>query len=130
VKPPTLNLDPTEYGEFVLPEIKVLTPEEIKQKIGEVYDECWAKIDGEDTGVMSLDDFKKLAAEIKAKVNGQEEPAEVSEEVADAAFNEGEKNEEGNMAKDFVKHILTQCFDKLWEQEVSNRKTKRYTKTS
>ena len=107
VKPPTLNLDPTEYGEFVLPEIKVMTPEEIKQKIGEAYDECWAKIDGEDTGVMSLDDFKKLAAEIKAKVNGQEEPAEVSEEVADAAFNEGEKNEEGNMAKDFVKHILT-----------------------
>ena len=33
LSPPVLNMDPAEYDEFVLPEIKVLSPEEIAEKI-------------------------------------------------------------------------------------------------
>ena len=111
--PPSLNLDPEEYGEFILPEIKELTPEEIKSKIEEMYDELWAKHDSEEGGVLALDDIKKLAAEAKAKVEGKEEPGEIKEEAIDAAFEAGEKNEDGNMAKDNVKQLLIECYDKL-----------------
>ena len=70
VCPPELIVDPAEYGEFILPEIKVLTPEELKKELAKHYEECWEKVDADDDGNISKDDAKKVAAEIKAKMLG------------------------------------------------------------
>jgi hypothetical protein len=34
-----------EYGEYVLPEIKVMSPEEIRAKIENNFNDCWVKLD-------------------------------------------------------------------------------------
>ena len=113
LSPPVLNMDPTEYGEFVLPEIKVLTAEEIYAKIDADFDEVWGKHDTDDAGFLGQDDIKKVAADIKAKVNGQEEAAEVNEEVVDSAFEKEEKNEDDKVAKDAVKNMMKAIFEQL-----------------
>ena len=86
LSPPELNQDPAEYGEFVLPEPKVLSQEEIVTKVGDVFDEVWGKYDsvfdgGEESGTIEFDDTAKLAADIKGKINGSEEPLDVNTEV-------------------------------------------------
>jgi len=43
--PPVLNMDPAEYGEFVLPEIKVLSEEELLAEVENNFNECWDKYD-------------------------------------------------------------------------------------
>ena len=56
---------------------------------------------------MGIDDVKKLAGEVKAKINGVEEsPAEINEEAFDEAFGEVEKNDEGNAEKEACKAFL------------------------
>ena len=107
--PPVLNEDPGEYGEFVLPEVKVLTPEEIKQKVDESFDEAYGKVDGDGAGAISADDAKKVFAELKAKVNGQEEPAEVNEEAVDEILEGAEKNEDDKIAKEAVQALWSEC---------------------
>ena len=111
--PPQLNMDPVEYGEFVLPEIKVLTFEEIGQKIEADFDEIWGKHDTDDSGFLAEDDIKKLAADIKAKVNGKEEAEEVNEQAVAEAFGQAEKNEDDKLGKDLVKTIMINIFEQL-----------------
>ena len=112
--PPVLNEDPGEYEEFVLPEVKELTPEELKQKVEECYEEVWGKVvsDAEE-GVASLDDAKKVFAELKARVNGAEEAAEINEEVADGALDGAEKNDDDKVGKEAVQTLFLSNFDKL-----------------
>jgi len=52
ISPPVLNLDPEEYGEFVMPDVKEFTPEEIKKKVEECFDEIWAKYDADGSDVI------------------------------------------------------------------------------
>lgn len=107
LSPPTLNQDPTEYGEFILPEVKEVSPEELQAQIEAAFEECWAGIDTEGAGNMGVDDVKKLAGEVKAKINGAEEsPAEINEEAFDEAFSEVEKNDDGNAEKEACKAFL------------------------
>ena len=117
LSPPTLNNDPEEYGEFVLPEVKVLSPEEIQEKITQVYDDCWGKYDskwnGEESGAIELDDVKKLAADIKAKVEGKEEPGEVNDAAIEEAFADCEKDEEGNIGMATCKSLLISIYPNL-----------------
>lgn len=77
--PPVLNLDPVEYGEFVLPEVKVFMLEEVAAKVNECFDEIWAKFDAEGEG-LSKDDFKVFVSEMKARLHGKEEPMDVVED--------------------------------------------------
>ena len=111
--PPVLNEDPGEYGEFVLPEVKELTPEEIKQKVEEGFDEAYGKVDGDGAGAISADDAKKVFAELKAKVNGQEEPAEINEEAVDEILEGAEKNEDEKIAKEAIQALFINNFDKI-----------------
>ena len=113
LSPPTLNEDPSEYGEFVLPEVKEVSPEELQAQIETAFDECWAGIDTEGAGNLGTDDVKKLAGEVKAKVNGAEEAAEINEEAFDEAFGDVEKNEDGNVEKDACKAFLVANLSKL-----------------
>ena len=66
--PPVLNQDPVEYGEYIPPVIKVLSPEEIIAKIESNFEECWNKFDSKRDGNLGADDIKKVVAAIKAKV--------------------------------------------------------------
>ena len=113
LSPPVLNLDPTEYGEFVLPEIKELTPEEITAKLNEVFDELWAKYDEAGTGSIEADDLKKLAADVKGRVNGNDVPIDVEE----AGFADAEaslaKNDDDKYEKKDVKTMLDIRFSSL-----------------
>jgi len=113
LSPPKLNLDPEEYGEFVLPEVKEVSPEELQAQIEAAFDECWGGVDADGAGNLGADDVKKVAGEVKAKVNGAEEAAEINEEAFDEAFGEVAKNEEGNAEKDAVKAFLVANFAKL-----------------
>ena len=110
LSPPILNEDPTEYGEFILPDIKELTPEEITAKIEESYDELWGKYEGDAIGA---DEAKSLARDIKGKVTGVEEPPEINEEAFEEAFNEAQKNDEGNIEKDACRAMIISIYDKL-----------------
>ena len=80
LSPPVLNLDPTEYGEFVLPEIKVLTAEEISTKLNECFDELFAKFDEDGEGAMPTDAVKALTSEVKGRINGNDGPMDLNEE--------------------------------------------------
>ena len=111
--PPVLILDPTEYGEFVLPEVKVLTPEEIKAKISACYDELWDKLDADKAGHLGAEALKKLAGELKAKINDKEEAMEVNEEAFDAALEPVAKDEDGNVTKVAAKAFLMANVEKL-----------------
>lgn len=57
--------------------------------------------------------MKKLAGEIKAKMNGAEEAAEINEEAFDEAFGDVVKNEEGNAEKDACKAFFVANLAKL-----------------
>ena len=94
--PPVLNQDPVEYGEYVLPEIKVMSPEEIRAKIENNFNDCWVKLDQKRVGNLGADDIKKVATAIKAKVT-EKPQAEINEEAFDEAFEGVEKNEGGNV---------------------------------
>ena len=83
LSPPVLNLDPTEYGEFILPEVKVFTPEEVAAKVNECFDELWAKFDAQNEG-LGKDEFKLFCSELKAKLHEKEEPMDVVEEEFNA----------------------------------------------
>lgn len=85
LSPPMLTSDPEEYGEFVLPEVKVLTPEELKAEIMKHYDECWSKQEADENGNLGEDELKKVAADVKAKMNEKEED-EINEEAFDKEF--------------------------------------------
>ena len=113
LSPPILNDDPTEYGEFILPDIKELTPEEIAAKIEESYDELWGKYDGGDAGAIGADDAKSLARDIKGKVTGAEEPPEINEDAFEEAFVDTQKNDEGNIEKDACKAFIISIYEKL-----------------
>ena len=113
LSPPILNEDPTEYGEFVLPDIKEMTPEEITAKIEESYDELWGKYDGGDAGSIGGDEAKSLARDIKAKVTGAEEPPEINEDAFEEAFSEAQKNDEGNIEKDAYRAFIIAIYDRL-----------------
>jgi len=82
LSPPVLNEDPSEFGEFVLPEVKEVSPEELQAQIEAAFEESWGGIDSEGAGNLGVDDVKKIAAEIKAKMSAQEE-AEINEEAFD-----------------------------------------------
>ena len=113
LSPPILNDDPTEYGEFILPDIKELTPEEIAAKIEESYDELWGKYDGGDAGAIGADEAKSLARDIKGKVTGAEEPPEINEDAFEEAFVDTQKNDEGNIEKDACKAFIISIYGKL-----------------
>lgn len=55
LSPPILNEDPTEYGEFVLPEVKEISPEELQAQIEAFFEEKWTEIDGEGAGNLGAD---------------------------------------------------------------------------
>ena len=111
--PPVLNDDPTEYGEFILPEVKVMTPEEITAKIEESYEELWGKYGDNEAGAIGADEAKSLARDIKQKVTGAEEPPEINEEAFDEAFVDAQKNDEGNIEKDAMRAFIIANYDKL-----------------
>ena len=113
LSPPILNDDPTEYGEFILPDVKELTPEEIAAKIEESYEELWGKHDGDAAGAIGADEAKSLAKDIKGKVIGAEEPPEINEEAFEEAFLDTQKNDEGNIEKDAFKAFIISFYDKL-----------------
>ena len=96
-----------------MPEIKVLTPEEITAKLNEVYDELWAKYDEANSGSIDPDDLKKLAADVKGRVNGNDVPIDVEE----AGFAEAEatlaKNDDDKYEKKDVKTMLDIRFSSL-----------------
>jgi len=96
LSPPILNLDPEEYGEFVLPEIKVFTPEDISAKVTECFEDLWAKADGEGEGAISKDDLKAMAGELKARLHGKDEPMEINE----AEFKTAVTSEEDTVKKE------------------------------
>lgn len=107
-----MNEDPSEYGEFVLPEIKEVSPEEIQAQLEAAFEECWGGLDADGAGNLGTDDVKKLAAEVKAKMTGAEE-AEINEEAFDEAFGAVEKTEDGNTEKDKCKAFFIANFAKL-----------------
>ncbi len=110
--PPILNADPEEYEEFVLPEIKVLTPEEIKQKVEESFDELWGKA-GCEGDAASADDAKKVFAELKGRVNGAEEAAEVNEEAVDEILGGADKDDDDKIAKAAIQALFINNFEKI-----------------
>lgn len=64
----------------------------------------WAKYDSKSgdedgPGTIELDDVKKLAADIKAKVDGKEDPVEINEDAVDEAFIAAKKEEDGSVTK-------------------------------
>lgn len=84
-------MDPAEYGEFVLPEIKVFTNEDIDAKVNEFFSALWIKLDTANAGTLSKDDLKTLVGEMKARLHDKEEPMEVNEAeftAATSAFEE------------------------------------------
>ena len=85
--PPMLNMDPVEYGEFVLPEVKVFTPEEITAHVEGCFEELWGKLEADEEGV-SKDDFKAMAGEMKGRLYEKGEPMEINEEAFDAMCQE------------------------------------------
>mmetsp|Transcript_30633 Transcript_30633/g.37854 ORF Transcript_30633/g.37854 Transcript_30633/m.37854 type:complete len:475 (-) Transcript_30633:51-1475(-) len=111
--PPVLNLDPTEYGEFILPDIKILTPEEIKQKLEECFDDLWGKYDDDASGAIAVDDLKKLAAEVKGRINEAEAPIDVNEDAFEEAADALDKNDDDKVAKKAVKAMLETKFASL-----------------
>ena len=106
LSPPILNEDPSEYAEFVLPEIKEVSPEELQAQIEAAFEESWIGIDTESAGNLGPDDVKKIAAEVKAKVSGQEGEAEINEDAFESAFGDVEKNDEGNADKGACKNFI------------------------
>ena len=112
LSPPVLNDDLSEYGEFVLPEIKVLSPAEIRVEIGKHYDQLWSKYDEEGTGEVAAEEIKKLAADLKAKLTGKEE-AEVDEEAIEKALAGVEKDDDGKVKKDTCKNFLVDIYNSL-----------------
>lgn len=61
---------------------------------------------------MGDDALKKIAAEIKAKVEEKEE-AEINEEAFDEAFGAAEKTDEGSLGKDAAFAFLVEIYSKL-----------------
>lgn len=106
LSPPILNLDPTEYGEFILPEVKVFTPEDISAKVNECFDEIWTKLDVDAADALSKDDLKALIGEVKARLHGKEEPMDVNEDEFAACV----KDIDDTVKKEDAKMML---FDKL-----------------
>ena len=109
--PPSLNVDPVEYGEFVLPVVKVITKEMIKEAFAKNYDNLWDTVHrGKDNG-LTVETIKKLAGELKAKIHEKEDAMEVAEEAFDAAFENAEKDEDDKVAKAAAQTILIALFE-------------------
>lgn len=113
VCPPILITDDEEYGEFVLPEIKVLSPEELVAEIEKHFEECWSKQEADEDGKLGDDDIKKVAGDIKGKMDGKEEGVEINEEAFDSAYGAIEKSEEGKIGKDAAKAFICHIYEKL-----------------
>ena len=110
MSPPVLTEDPAEYGEFVLPEIKVWTPEELEAEINKQGDALWAKHDESGEG-LDWDKLKALAGEIKAKVD-EKETYEIEDEKWDAV-KEAEGGGEDPKSKDESMRIIRANFEKI-----------------
>lgn len=113
VCPPVLNTDEEEYGEFVLPEIKVISPEELRAEIEKHFEECWSKQEADESGNLGDEDLKKVAGEIKAKMTGQEDAVEINEEAFDEAWAAVDKSEDGKVGKDAAKTLICNVYEKL-----------------
>ena len=111
--PPVLNLDPQEYGEFVLPEVKEMSAAEIYAKIDECYDELWARFDTEGEGEITVDDLKRLAAEVKGRVYGGDMAMDVNEEAMDEIVERLDKTEDDKVTKDASKALIESKFTTL-----------------
>ena len=114
--PPTLTEDLEEYGEFVLPVIKEMTPEELaalKAKINGAVTEQWDSIEKEEeqTGI-NADGVKKLLSQVKAKID-EKEDFEVNEEVFDEAFEAAPKDDDGNLSKEATQALINSIWAKL-----------------
>ena len=111
--PPVLNLDPQEYGEFVLPEVKEMSAAEIYAKIDECYDELWARFDTEGEGEITVDDLKKLAAEVKGRVYGGDMAMDVNEEAMEEIVERLDKTEDDKVSKEATKALIESKFTTL-----------------
>lgn len=107
LEPPRMNADEEEYGEFILPEVKNLSPEELKEAVSKLVDELWAD---KDSG--SLDDMKTLAAEVKAKMTGAES-AEIAEDALEDVFNVASRDDDGNVSREEAKSVLATAYKQL-----------------